>query len=209
MSRLDHLIVVAHLCFGMETVGQMFVKRAFSRLSEIKYVAATPFAVFAVLSDILIAGALCVLLFKSRSEIKGTNTLVNRLMVYAVNRCLLTSVVALAETVMYATMPQTLWFLGIDFTIGKLYANSLLATLNTRHSLRGRGTESETGEPEYNSMRFVGLSALERNGQSESASDGTVEQQSTLGFRSKEKAKENLGKLVNISIAREVTEAEP
>ena len=37
----------------------------------------------------------------------------------------------------FSVFPHGLWYLGLDFVIGKLYANSLLATLNTRYSIRG------------------------------------------------------------------------
>ena len=37
----------------------------------------------------------------------------------------------------FAVFPNDLWYLGLDFVIGKLYANSLLATLNVRRSLSG------------------------------------------------------------------------
>ena len=39
----------------------------------------------------------------------------------------------------FAVFPNSLWYLSLDFVIGKLYANSLLATLNTRYSIRARG----------------------------------------------------------------------
>ena len=52
-----------------------------------------PFGVLAILSDILIAAALCLLLANNRSEFDDTNTVVNRLIVYAINRCVLTSYV--------------------------------------------------------------------------------------------------------------------
>lgn len=40
----------------------------------------------------------------------------------------------------FAISPNSLWFIAIDFVIGKLYANSLLATLNTRNALRSNTT---------------------------------------------------------------------
>ncbi|KAH9942616.1 hypothetical protein B0H21DRAFT_710263 [Amylocystis lapponica] len=150
--------------------------------SPSKHGAATPFAVFAVVSDFVVAAALCVLLYKGRSDFKATNTLVHQLMVYAINRCLLTSATTQRRrggrsnhAQQYATRPDTLWFLSFDFAIGKLYANSLLATLNTRHSLRDSGTDSVIGEPQLTTVRFVGLSALERSVGSGSMADSYLE----------------------------------
>ncbi|KAG1809087.1 uncharacterized protein BJ212DRAFT_613913 [Suillus subaureus] len=130
--------LIRDLAFGLETVIFMFIKKQFSALSEITLYAATPFAITAVLSDVFIAGSLCILLHGNRSPVVETNTLVNTLIVYAINRCLLTSVVAVAEVIAFAIIPGSLWFIAIDFVIGKLYANSLLASLNSRSALRGR-----------------------------------------------------------------------
>jgi len=140
-------IVLAHFCFGLETVGEFFQKKAFVKLQEAKWDAALPFAVAAILSDVVIAAALCTLLNNNRTEYKATNNLINRLILLAINRCVLTSAIAIVEVIVYAVRPNSSYFLAIDFLIGKLYANSLLASLNSRESLRGRGMqENETTE---------------------------------------------------------------
>lgn len=140
LTPLIGVLILAHFCFGVETVVLLFIKKELSRLPEITLIAAMPFALFAVLSDVVIAAALCILLHGSRTGFRRTNTVVNTLMVYAINRCVLTSVVAVAEVIAFAVSPHSLWFLAIDFVIGKLYANSLLATLNSRQSLRNGST---------------------------------------------------------------------
>ncbi|KAF8639296.1 hypothetical protein AX17_001607 [Amanita inopinata Kibby_2008] len=129
------VMVVAHLGFGLETVVYFFIKKELKKLSEVTLIAAMPFALFAVLSDIVIAAALCILLHTSRTPFARTNAIISTLIIYAINRCLLTSVVAVIEVIVFAAAPHTLWFVGIDFVIGKLYANSLLATLNSRRSI--------------------------------------------------------------------------
>jgi hypothetical protein len=54
---------------------------------------ATPFAMFAVLADFAIAGSLCVLLHHRRTPFKRTNNMISTLILYAINRCILTSYV--------------------------------------------------------------------------------------------------------------------
>lgn len=68
---------------------------SFSEIIYPKYNCVIPFGVFAVLSDIVIAATLVVLLRRNRSEFEDTNSLIKRLIVYAVNRCVLTSYVEL------------------------------------------------------------------------------------------------------------------
>ncbi|KAG2040894.1 hypothetical protein BDR03DRAFT_1007671 [Suillus americanus] len=152
------LIVIAHFAFGLETVILMFIKKEFSALSDITLYAATPFAITAVLSDVFIAASLCILLHGNRSPFNETNTLVNTLIIYAINRCLLTSVVAVVEVIAFAIIPGSLWFIAIDFVIGKLYANSLLASLNSRSALRGRShTRDDSTSFRVNTINLTGL----------------------------------------------------
>ncbi|KAG2143708.1 hypothetical protein DEU56DRAFT_938788 [Suillus clintonianus] len=161
--------------FGLETVILMFIKKEFSALSEITLYAATPFAITAVLSDVFIAAALCVLLHGNRSPIIETNALVNTLIIYAINRCLLTSVVAVAEVIAFSISPGSLWFIAIDFVIGKLYANSLLASLNSRSALRGRNhTHADSTNFRINT---INLGALQSS--SDGDSSGGVQSKAT------------------------------
>ncbi|KAG7086069.1 hypothetical protein E1B28_003589 [Marasmius oreades] len=141
LTPLLVLLVLLHFVFGLETVAWLFIKTTFenfNRSQEVKLAAATPFAIFAVLSDIGVAASLCALLHEGRTGIKKTNAIITTLMIYAVNRCLLTSVVAVTEVIVFIATPDALWYLAIDFVIGKLYANSLLASLNSRNFLRAQ-----------------------------------------------------------------------
>ncbi|PAV16710.1 hypothetical protein PNOK_0833000 [Pyrrhoderma noxium] len=139
------LVVVAHFAFGLETMGRLLVIKKFSRLPELNNTAALPFAIFAMVSDIAITCALIFLLQNRRTTFKSTNMLINYLIIYTINRCLLTSIIALVELIVFVSSPHTFWFLALDFVIGKCYVNSFLATLNTRSSLRGKGMDSEEG----------------------------------------------------------------
>ncbi|KAK7455818.1 hypothetical protein VKT23_010852 [Stygiomarasmius scandens] len=131
--------VLLHFVFGIVTVAFLFIHPDFLEFQEsnlVKLAGAAPFAIFAVLSDVFIAGSLCYLLYEHRSGFRETNTIITTLIVYAVNRCLLTSAVAITEVIVFVLTPGTLWYLAIDFVIGKLYANSFLASLNSRRGLR-------------------------------------------------------------------------
>ncbi|KAF8905054.1 hypothetical protein CPB84DRAFT_1823402, partial [Gymnopilus junonius] len=130
------VFVVAHFVFGIETVVDLFATKEFIRLKKLSFSSVIPFGVTTIISDILIAIALCVLLHNNRSDFGDTNSIINKLIVYAINRCILTSAVAIAETVVFSALPNTLYSFAMDFVIGKLYANSLLAVLNSRAVLR-------------------------------------------------------------------------
>jgi len=95
-----------------------------------------------VLTDLLTAAAISWYLRKLKTGYKRSDTLVNKLIGYSINTGLLTSAFSIACLVTYGLMPQTFIYISLYFILSKLYANSLLATLNTRLILKGRGTDN-------------------------------------------------------------------
>ncbi|KAG6830646.1 hypothetical protein H0H92_015543 [Tricholoma furcatifolium] len=69
-----------------------FQKRDFAKLKDVEFTSVLPFGIAAVLSDIFVATALCFLLASNRSDFEDTNLLIHKLIVFAINRCILTSV---------------------------------------------------------------------------------------------------------------------
>ncbi|KDQ24897.1 hypothetical protein PLEOSDRAFT_32935, partial [Pleurotus ostreatus PC15] len=108
----------------------------------------------AVFADVFIAATLCFFLSTRRTGFKSTDNLVNTMMVYSINTGLLTSVCAMACFITYAIWPQDFVFIGIYFTLSKLYLNSLLATLNARTLMREHDHRISTN-PEGVSFKFV------------------------------------------------------
>ncbi|KAF8962751.1 hypothetical protein BDZ97DRAFT_1091787 [Flammula alnicola] len=106
--------------FGIMTVVNLFVKKRFILLQEVSLSSVVPFGIATILSDIMIAVAL----------------VINKLIIFAINRCILTSAVAIVEMIIFKVLPNSFYSFAIDFVIGKLYANSLLAVLNARAKLR-------------------------------------------------------------------------
>ncbi|KAH9853821.1 hypothetical protein C2E23DRAFT_867811 [Lenzites betulinus] len=90
----------------------------------------------AAAGDVTIAAILCTILHKSRTGFSNSNTLINKLMVFAVNTGLLTSVCACLSLITIVALPNTLIYITFFFLLGRLYSNSLMATLNARKSLR-------------------------------------------------------------------------
>ncbi|KAH6910971.1 hypothetical protein BKA70DRAFT_1423730 [Coprinopsis sp. MPI-PUGE-AT-0042] len=91
--------------------------------------------------DVLITGWLCYFLREVRSRIGGPHStmmirMVDTLTLYTLENGLLTCFAAIASLICWLTMPHNLIFMGLHFVISKLYANSLLASLNMRNDLR-------------------------------------------------------------------------
>lgn len=64
------------------------------------------------------------------------NHIINSLIVYTLETGSVTCLVTVASLICWLLMRHNLIFLGMHFAIAKLYANSLLATLNMRKRLR-------------------------------------------------------------------------
>ncbi|SJL01075.1 uncharacterized protein ARMOST_04391 [Armillaria ostoyae] len=161
LTSVQGLTIFTHLCearspfpfpqteqspsgFGLETVGQIFVRKEFSMINEV-FVSSPLLTITAILSDLLIALGLCLLLQRSRTNFANTNYIIKTLVGYAITRCLLTSIMTVVEVVLIA-QPQTPFYsFAVDFVIGKLWSNSLLASLNSRRSLRDTFNRRNSG----------------------------------------------------------------
>ncbi|KAI6135164.1 hypothetical protein EDD17DRAFT_520919 [Pisolithus thermaeus] len=164
------LSVFAHFGFGMAVAVLTFINNSTSMLTWTWYYGVTPSAATGALADILIAVSLCVHLYGggSCSAAPRTKRLISTLIVYAVNRCLMTSLVVLAQlTVNVDQLPA--WTMGLDFIIGKLYANSLLASLNTRQYLQSQGSDT-VSSPNNSAIHFADMP--KPSGDVESCKDG-------------------------------------
>jgi len=86
--------------------------------------------------DVLITLSLFFLLRKSRRQSITLHSIIDTLILYAFEIGSLTSAATVASLLCWVILDNSLIFLGLHFIIGKLYANSLLATLNARNELR-------------------------------------------------------------------------
>ncbi|KAF8194639.1 hypothetical protein BJ912DRAFT_178293 [Pholiota molesta] len=93
----------------------------------------------AAAGDVLIAATLCALLHCSRTGFQRSDTMINKLIIFSVNTGVLTSLCAIASLISIACAGNTFLYIGFFFCIGRLYTNSLLATLNARKMIRNSG----------------------------------------------------------------------
>ncbi|KAJ7483564.1 hypothetical protein FB451DRAFT_108316 [Mycena latifolia] len=94
--------------------------------------------------DVIIAGTLCFMLHRTRPASLETETMVNRLILFTINTGLLTSLCAIASLISLIVSSNTLVYAAFYFCIGRLYSNSLLASLNARTVIRGQINDIDT-----------------------------------------------------------------
>lgn len=89
-----------------------------------------------VLGDLLITCATVWYLRAERTGMQMTEKLVHRLVVHAINMGMVGGVVALVQLIVFVARRREMLFFAPNLVVSKCYVNSLLATLNARHSIR-------------------------------------------------------------------------
>ncbi|KAJ7097382.1 hypothetical protein C8R44DRAFT_989073 [Mycena epipterygia] len=114
-------------------------------------------------ADVIITSTLCFMLQRTRPASLETETIINRLILFTINTGLLTrfatrydvlpvgipilhfcSFCAVASLISLIASPKTLIYASFYFCIGRLYSNSLLASLNARAVIRGQINDIDT-----------------------------------------------------------------
>ncbi|CDO68272.1 hypothetical protein BN946_scf184842.g35 [Trametes cinnabarina] len=124
-----------------ELTLRRFILGRFSKFKSLTWVTCLGLGAAAA-SDILIAGAMCYYLYKKRTGLKRTDSLVTTLMVYSINTGLTTSIIGTICVVAFGAMPTNFVWLGFFWIMGKCYVNSFLALLNSRDRLREKVTKA-------------------------------------------------------------------
>ncbi|KAF8994485.1 hypothetical protein BDQ17DRAFT_1095337 [Cyathus striatus] len=136
------LLIAAQLGLGIVYTVRSFQLDKLELVDQLKLIASLSLGA-GLITDTLIAIALCYFLRKLRTGFRKSDTLVNRLCMYAINTGALTSAVSLCTLLLYNLRPKAFHFMASYFVLGKLYAISFLCTLNTRKAIRGRGTDRD------------------------------------------------------------------
>jgi len=144
--RLSNKSIIATAAVMSLVIGEfvlvvIYVAKAinlttFVQLTELKPLSMSVNAVAAA-GDVLIAAFLCTLLQQSRTGFRKSDTMISKLILFSINTGLLTSVCAVMSLISITVWPNTFIYIAFYFCLGRLYCNSLLATLNARKSLRG------------------------------------------------------------------------
>ncbi|KAI9060714.1 hypothetical protein FKP32DRAFT_1004490 [Trametes sanguinea] len=106
--------------------------------------------------DVLLTGTLVVVLLSSRSGFRQTDSLVHLLVIYAINTGLMTSIIALLVFILAIASPGNLIYVSLSVVGTKLYANSVLAALNSRRSIQDRMmADTASGSNAYELSSFI------------------------------------------------------
>ncbi|KAF7340986.1 hypothetical protein MSAN_02084000 [Mycena sanguinolenta] len=136
------ILALLRLAAASVTTGKMFHYKAFDVFKQhARWIFTLGLAVSSAV-DVLITSLLFYLFQSKKPDTGHLKHVMDKLMLYAFETGSLTCVATIVAMISWVTMSHNLIFLGLHFVIGKLYANSLLVTLNTRRNIRRGSTSS-------------------------------------------------------------------
>jgi len=156
ITGLIVLLLVAHLAISLAFASKSFELPGLYAVVELQILGTISLGI-GVVTDIVTAGALCIFLNRLRTGYQKSDSLVDSLVRYAINTGGLTSAVSVTTLLLFNIMATTtLYFAAVYFTLSKLYAISYMATLNTRRTVSGRGTDERAAETNHTNMFALG-----------------------------------------------------
>ncbi|KAJ7195336.1 hypothetical protein GGX14DRAFT_575651 [Mycena pura] len=150
LSGLLSLAAVANLGLAIWLTVRLTRDRSVAVFDTIGPTAIPMFSIGAGL-DVAIAILMVYYLQQGRTGFARTDFVVTKIIQYAVSTSVATSLLALGSVIAYAVNPNAFDYIAMHFSLGRMYTNALLATLNSRRELRSRlgapGTNSSTAAP--------------------------------------------------------------
>ncbi|KII89091.1 hypothetical protein PLICRDRAFT_124293 [Plicaturopsis crispa FD-325 SS-3] len=158
------LVAGEFVCVVVYTIKAIQLQ-TFEQLADLKDLSMAV-NVLAAAGDILIALVLCIMLQRSRTGFMRSDSMIRKLMMFTINTGMLTSMCASASLISILCSPKTFIYITFYFQLGRLYSNSLLATLNARKRIRASSfnddgvlTISQHGLQRSDSRAITGKSA--------------------------------------------------
>ncbi|KAI0667846.1 hypothetical protein C8Q78DRAFT_1081729 [Trametes maxima] len=128
------ILLLVELGFSLAATIETYVRPLFTSYWDVTWVFSASFGM-AVLVDTILTGVLITVLHRSRTGLKRTDSLIDLLIVYAINTGLLTGIFNILTFIFALVYSDNLIYGAFAVVTAKLYANSVLAALNARKSL--------------------------------------------------------------------------
>ncbi|KAJ7778098.1 hypothetical protein B0H16DRAFT_878205 [Mycena metata] len=143
--------ILLYIGFGIDSIIHTFETKSLLDVPALAKASFLPMLSCQAAADILLASSLCFVLHDHRTSFRSTNSMLHTLMIYAINRCLLTTGVAVCSLVMIGVEPTSMIYVGPEFLFSGVYTNALLASLNSRRRIR------DAPSSDYNSLQLSNI----------------------------------------------------
>ncbi|GBE87156.1 hypothetical protein SCP_1004030 [Sparassis crispa] len=135
-------LAIPRMVLGMMVAMSFFVNPSFDAAAQHLGPLIGSALGLSTLIDCLVAGSLVFFLRSHRTGFNTTDSFLNELMLWSVNNGLLTSIVSVSVIILFIALHDLVYF-AVYIILSKLYINALLATLNYRKVIRGRGVNDD------------------------------------------------------------------
>jgi len=136
------VLSIVRVGLAFATTTEMLLSKTFPAFAARFKVLFTSGLAISAITDVIVSGARYYFLRNLRQGYSMPHEAVDAVVVFTINDGCLTCAVVIVSIVCWLSMPHNFVYLGIYFTIAKLYANSVLATLNLRNWYRHRYIQS-------------------------------------------------------------------
>ncbi|OSC98512.1 hypothetical protein PYCCODRAFT_1470989 [Trametes coccinea BRFM310] len=148
LAVITAILLMAELgksAFATAATVETYIQVTFARFIHVSWLISAGFAM-AVVADGTVAICLTYALRRSRANHTRTDSWLDVILVYTVNTGLLTSFLSIFSLIFATIYKSNLIYVGFNTVATRLYANSLMAVLNSRRSPIDKGIEGfETG----------------------------------------------------------------
>ncbi|RPD54873.1 hypothetical protein L226DRAFT_261520 [Lentinus tigrinus ALCF2SS1-7] len=130
-------LCILELGFSSAATAEAFIARSFQSFKHVTWLVSTQ-STMAVTADILLTIVLIYVLRRSRTGIKRTDSMLEVMIMYSINTGLLTGIFNFLSLFFSFIRPGDMIYIGIGIPGTKMYANTLMAALNSRRSLAAK-----------------------------------------------------------------------
>ncbi|KAF9069338.1 hypothetical protein BDP27DRAFT_1421123 [Rhodocollybia butyracea] len=129
---------IARVGLAFATTSELIIMKTYPAFREKFQNLFTSGLIVSAVTDVIVSFARYYYLRNLKQGYMPTQEAVDAVVVFTLNDGILTCAVVIAAIACWLSMPHNFIYLGIYFTISKLYSNSVLATLNLRNWYRHR-----------------------------------------------------------------------
>lgn len=128
-------LAITCLALGLVTTVELFTIASVIGTRKFSILSGTVQGI-AALNDVIITASMCYYLHHHRSPLPSSSRFVDTLILYAVSRGVLTAVCQILFLVTNVALPGATFWQPFHQAVGKLYVNSVYATLNVRSTFQ-------------------------------------------------------------------------
>ncbi|KZP30704.1 hypothetical protein FIBSPDRAFT_1037971 [Athelia psychrophila] len=144
------------LCGGIGTGIAVLWVKSYALFASFQQIAVI-WLISATVGDISITTALTYHLRRRKGAFEATDRLLDRIVQLTIQNGLLTSIVSIVDISLYLSTPKP-YHIALSFLMPKLYANTVLSSLNARRRLRPLGKITDSGSTSTRAPDVVTLS---------------------------------------------------